>query len=567
MRGGSRRNMDVATYLADCDQRYSHDLQMVGVEWQGPGYHTRVPNGSWVHPTRESLDYALALLIDGAPAGAERAAAIIGRVLSLQDTDPTSRAYGIWPWLLEEPLDQMAPPDWNWADFCGARLAQMLRGSAALLPSDLQRAMRASLGHAAWSIFRRNVQPGYTNIAIMGAGVAAAAGELLDEPRLVDYGRQRLQKIVDHTAYHGGFNEYNSPTYTLVALHECERTLYLVRDQAARAAAEALRQTAWRTLAEHFHPATGQLAGPHSRAYGDRLNPEAVAYLSAQTGVSLHAHPAPWPRGKPAPVLVPPLPCPPALVERFRALPQPEVELRQRFVRHADEARSVWGVTWLSEAACLGSINHDSLWAQRRVLLGYWRTADDPAVVLRMRFLRDQQDFASAYVRNDQRGPRVLSAISLLTDRGDFHPTLDRPADGVFFATDMRLRYELTGAGALVRALDANRFELAAGDYRAVIVGLPGRFGPYTVRWEAGSAPGRAWVDGVCYQGERRPFAVATFDEVLLVAGLELLHRDAAPAHVMPHIVEQGGSVVAEWPASPARTLQVIAPLRAHPYE
>jgi hypothetical protein len=34
--------------------------------------------------------------------------------------------YGIWPWLAEESLAEMAPPDWNWADFCGMRLALVL---------------------------------------------------------------------------------------------------------------------------------------------------------------------------------------------------------------------------------------------------------------------------------------------------------------------------------------------------------------------------------------------------------------------------------------------------------
>jgi hypothetical protein len=77
----------------------------------------------------------------------------------------------------------------------------------------------------------------YTNIAIMGGGVCAAAGEMLGEAGLLDYGRRRLQRMVEHTAYHGGFNEYNSPTYTMVALWETERTLHLVRDPAVREAA------------------------------------------------------------------------------------------------------------------------------------------------------------------------------------------------------------------------------------------------------------------------------------------------------------------------------------------
>ena len=184
-------------------ERDSDKHRMLGVSWKGPDYHTRVSRGAWVHPTRESLDYALALLQGD---GTERAAAVVRTVLALQDVDPTSKTYGIWPWFLEEPLTEMDPPDWNWADFCGARLAQVLVEHARALPGDLIRDTRTGLGHAAASIFRRNVGPAYTNIAVMGAGVTLAAGELLDEPRLSDYGRRRLRNIVEHTEYHGGFN-------------------------------------------------------------------------------------------------------------------------------------------------------------------------------------------------------------------------------------------------------------------------------------------------------------------------------------------------------------------------
>ena len=38
---------------------YSPEHSMLGLYWKGPDYHTRVPQGAWVHPTRESLDYAL----------------------------------------------------------------------------------------------------------------------------------------------------------------------------------------------------------------------------------------------------------------------------------------------------------------------------------------------------------------------------------------------------------------------------------------------------------------------------------------------------------------------------
>jgi hypothetical protein len=558
--------MTLADYLASCEERYSSDDHLVGGPFHGPGYHSRVPDGTYVHDIRTSLDYAIALLMSGEEGHVSRAADVIRKVLSLQDTDPTSATYGIWPWLLEEPLSEMAPPDWNWADFCGARLAQVLKDHAARLPADLVDPARAALGHAAWSIFRRNMGPGYTNIAIAGAGVALAAGEALGSARLLDYGRRRLHNIVKHTKHHGGFNEYNSPTYTLVALHECERMLSLVQDAPARADAEWLRRVAWLTIAEHFHPGTGQWAGPHSRAYSLRLGAAAVEYLSEQAGTVL----APYPPGhsdrRSAPPQFPALACPSSLVPRFAALPEKESEIRRRFIRRDSDETSTWGTTWFAQDACLGSVSQDNLWAQRHVLIAYWRTPEDPAVALRLRFLRDGRDFASAFVRSAQAGPRVLSVFSLTTDRGDFHHYLDRPADGVFTAEDFRVRYELSGAGAAAQVLGGGRFVLAAGPRRAVIHTMPGRFGPYEVKWSAGKEDDRAFVDGVCYHESRLPFDLARLGKVILAAGLELLtpHESVAPSPPkLEEHTEQSISVTWDLPAG---GLMLAAPVHPHPY-
>ena len=304
--------MNITTYLQVQEANYNPNLHMLGQTWNGPGYHTRIPNGAWVHPTRTALEYAQALLYSDEPSYHARAADVIARVLTLQDVDPTSTTYGIWPWLLEESLAEMAPPDWNWADFCGMRLALILADHAHRLPTAGVQAVRVSLGTRGWSIFRRNVRPGYTNIAIMGAGVTLAAGELLDEPRLRDYGHRRLRRVVEHSQHHGGFNEYNSPTYTVVVLHECENILHLAKDSAARDDAETLRLLAWETIAEHFHPATQQWSGPNSRAYTDRVPANLCEYLSAQIGVKIHPHPAsPTPRQRSGSALPPALPTRP----------------------------------------------------------------------------------------------------------------------------------------------------------------------------------------------------------------------------------------------------------------
>lgn len=534
-------------YLATCADRYSEEHAMIGQRFSSPGYHSQVPSGTWVHPVVPSLDYAVGLLMRGRAEDRERAVAILRKVISLQDTDPQSRTYGIWPWLLEEPLEKMSPPDWNWADFCGARLALVLADHRDALPEDLRDSVRNSLRHAAEAIRKRNVGPSYTNIAIMGGGVCAAAGELLNDVTLLEYGRTRLEKVVAHTAEHGSFNEYNSPTYTIVALVECERILHLVRDEATRAAAESLRQTAWRVIADSFHPGTGQWAGPHARSNSDYVFQKVASYLSEQTGVPIPVHsraagdidsdlPLPWH-----------LPCPEDLRERFRKLPTDPIELRRTFVRGGSEKDSTIGVTWLSSEVCLGSVNRGTFWTQARPVIGYWKTPADPAVVLRVRFLHDGRDFASMGLVADQSGNKCLMALRALSNSGDWHPVLDRPEDGRFEAADFRLRIELVGNGVAVTQLGDRLWSLGAGNYRAVIRALDGRFGDRAVQWAPGRDTDRVFVDAIAYQGPKTSFDFRPPPEVVLVTGLEILRDDEEPSCSPEVEVSDGGGIQVVW--------------------
>lgn len=536
---------------------------MLRVEFKSPGYHSRLASGTFVHPTRESLVYALALLQRNADGDADRAAAVIGRVLALQDTDPASPTYGVWPWHLEEPLSEMTDPDLNWADFCGAHLAHLLVEHADSLPADLKAAMHDSLRHAARAIRNRDVQPGYTNIAILGGGVCAVAGELLDDPDLLEYGRRRLQKVVEHTTRNGGFSEYNSPPYTKVVIGECERTLELVRDPATRQAAESLRRTAWQIVADSFHPGTQQWAGPHSRTSRIRLRPGTVDFLSMRTGVPIQTHPSLTEDERPEMyALVRPLPCPGNLVSGFRASSGRPRQLRRTFVRGKSETDSIIGTTWLAPAVCLGSVNRSSLWTQRKPLIAYWRTDDDPAVVFRLRFLHDGRDFASMGVRTAQEGRRALSVFHSLPNRGDWHRTLDRPPDGIFRASDLRVRFELRGhraglpeAGSTAAALVDGRYALTAGKHRVVIHTQPGRFAGKPVVWELGGDEDSVFLDGICYTGAERAFVFSRPLDVVLATGIELLGIDETPADEPPRV--EFGRAVAVSPDAPP--VQVVA--------
>jgi hypothetical protein len=508
--------------LEHFDAHYDPQAEMLEIPFHSPGYHSSVETGRPVHPTRESLIYAVALLERDKDGDARRAARIVEKVVSLQDTDDESPTWGVWPWLLEEPLEDMAAPDLNWADFCGVSLAHMLVKHSAKLPERLRGRMKQSLRLAAEEIRRRDVQPDYTNIAVLGGEVCAAAGEILDDDALLDYGRERLRSVVSHTKRHGGFSEYNSPPYTLVVIAECERTRELVEDADTRQAAEWLRRHAWKTAAESFHPGTSQWAGPHSRTSRDRIRNTTADFLSRRTGVTIPPHPT-MQSGEPRGLeVVTPLKCPDDFLHHFADPPSEPYTLERTFIKGRTTAASAIGTTWFSPDACLGSVNRSTFWTQRKPLIGYWKTDEDPAVVFRLRFLHDGRDFASMAVQTVQHDNRAVSRLAFLPNRGVWHPTLDRPEDGLFRATDFRLRYELRGRGVTVTDLGTGSFELAAGDYRIVIHTRPATFAGEGVHWEPGREGDAVYLDGICYRGKERAFDLSK-ETISLSARIELL--------------------------------------------
>jgi len=563
---------EAATYPKLYDDFYDPAACMIRLPFESPGYHSRVPSGTLVHPTNPSLCYALDLLYRGDQASDERAVAIMRKVIPLQDQDPLSRTYGIWPWLYEEPLQEMAPPDWNWADFCGFRLAQILLEAGERLPEDLRGAAREALFHAAGCIYRRNVGTHYTNICVMGGIVTTLAGEILGEERMLGYGRRRLRQVVEHHRGEGSFNEYNSPTYTRVVLWDCEQALSCIRDEAARDAVEYLFRAAWEIVAAHFHPATGQWAGPHSRDYTAFLTKEMAHYIAFKTGVNIRGNPAAPLTTKVSPLVGwaletkemagaptrefysavhfnPEGPrCPTELADRFRSLPEPEYELRERYLQRATESASIWGTTWMHEEACLGSVNHDFFMDQRRAVLGYWNGGAGQPVALRLRFLHDGREFSSAYVCNAQSGAQVLSAVHLLLGQGDFHPTLDVPANDTFSAEDFRLRYELRGEeiGALE---NGEEFSLFSGGWEAVITPGEGLFDGVPVKWQVTREDDLVAVDAVCYEGPRRDFRFRELRPVFLAAGLQLRQRGGESDSVPLKIERPAdtGTAVTRW--------------------
>ncbi|MBV9865659.1 MAG: hypothetical protein JO316_09935 [Abitibacteriaceae bacterium] len=490
--------------LEPLHQKYDPAEQMIRQPFSSPGYHTTL-HGGWVHPTRDSLQYAVALLDTGEADLLQRAEAILRHVVALQDKDPASKTYGIWSWFMEEPLSKMSPPDWNWADFCGTQLLQVALDHRDRLPAELMTQVDDAIVHAARSIQRRNVSPGYTNIAIMGTYVTLVAANLYKLSDLHDYAFDRLKRFHAYTFHHGAFTEYNSPTYTIVALNELGRMCHDVKDESSLALVNDTYRLAWEEIAQHFHAPTHQWAGPHSRCYTTLLGKGTLALIERATeghvrfGVNdttpdLNEH-----------RLI--LPCPRDLEPYFTTLDQPRA-LVKTFVR--DEPPVV-GTTYLAPAFALGSINRGDLWNQRRALLAYWGTPEHPSY-LHLRFLHDGYDFSAAQFFSVQQDGKALAGINFAVDGGDTHVSLDRIKNATFQAKDLRLRFEIGGAAGLgdfppdFRA-PAVLDEVASLRWGAVHLQLMvpyASLGNTNGHWEIAHEKDKACLDVVLYNGPQR---------------------------------------------------------------
>jgi len=508
----------------------------------GKSYHTTLSSGipHRVHRTRETLNYAVALFDAGDPAERERALGILDRMLSLQDTDPASRTYGIWSWFLEEPLSKMAPPDWNWADFCGAQLLEIAHTHGPGLPEEMQARVRAAILHAARSIERRNVAPDYTNIAIMGSYVTLAASELYGQDDLHAYGLAKFRRFYEYTLEQGGFSEYNSPTYTHTALDELGRIQRYVRDPEVTPLVRTLYRRTWEDIARHFHAPTRQWAGPHSRAYhsllGSRIHglihrategrfscPETEAEVDSES-LQEHRHNHV---------------CPSDLEAAFFSLETPS-EFRQTFSKGTPD---MVGTTFLSPAFTLGTINEGDLWNQRRALIAYWGTAQAPKY-LHLRFLHDGWDFSAARIACVQRGGEALCTVAFASDGGDTHVNLDMIQNGTIQADDLRLRIEFGNLPLGVRpmgpienetdwpwTLDLGEVSIGLSLPHAFWDGAPGR-------WESGGdGEHRQWIDLVFHHGPARSFRLPELKTTSIALALRIV-PGSSPVPMPPVRVE-----------------------------
>ncbi|MFD0618324.1 hypothetical protein ACFQZR_12705 [Paenibacillus sp. GCM10027629] len=542
-----------------------------------PGYHTTLTSDDYplVHPTHPSLLYAVGLLNTGSPEYVQRACDIIQCVLTLQDRDPDRDTYGIWPWFYEEPLTQMSPPDWNWADFCGKELvlASLLHGHR--LPEDLREQIREGISCACDAIMKRDMGPHYTNISIMGAFVTLIAGELYGRQDYEDYALQRLEKLKKYTERLRTFQEFNSPHYSVIAIVELSKIYTYSMNPRAKEIANDLLDIGWHMVAEHYHPNSQQWAGPHSRSYSTLLNNKIKSFLQITTDNRLHffsdddlEYDAEWYGSG--------CRCPDAYLNLFMSSANTKV-LEQPYYRNEDTGFVKWAKTRMTPRYTIGFFKNEIMWNQTRGLVAYFEN-NGAATYLQMRCLHEGYDYCSGVLNVAEEEGHLLLGVRFLTNGGDTHPGLDR-IEGCIEASDFRLRMEFGGC------LDGVRIVAEGARAEVEINGLPLRVdNVYAAfdellamdsggeqrgwNWEVTALEQRIGLDFVIYSGGRRTIDFHALNRAAFLFSLAI----GEVVENLPDIsvIEEAGFVTARvetnrWNRLPHEISIAVKPNDIHP--
>jgi len=507
--------------LAPLNQQYDPIARMLRVPLKSYGF-LRFFQGFPVHPTRESVSYAAALLDTGDRALSQRAIKTLRQVLPLQDQQPDSKTYGIWPKYLEEKPFKIVQPDPNWADFLGTCLLQIILAHRHNLPPELVVSIDAAIAHAARAIQKRNVPLEYTNIAIMGIYVTLVTAQTYALPDLHDYAMARLRDFHAYTFEQGGFSEYNSPTYTVIALKVLGRLRLHVQDVEAQPLIEALYRLAWEEIAYHFHPPSMQWAGPHSRSYSTLLEPEVIALIERSTSERIQfgvaeMHPAideHWLS----------LPCPPDLEPLLLSVDTPRTVTRTLSKKIPKQILTSYMVSTFT----LGTVNYSDFWHQRRLLLAYWGDSKAPSY-LHLRCLHNNIDFAAAQFFSVQSEGRVLAGIAFANDMNPTNPYIPhKPRDSKLLTKDLRLRFEFKGVltgvefktkpTALVKS--QSKVHLYLGGLHFQILIPYAQFGETEARWEVTQSESHLYLDLVLWSGQQRLFDLMELERAAIAVAL-----------------------------------------------
>ncbi len=208
------------------------------------------------------MAYVNVLLMTGDPDDRARAIAVLQNVLKTQDTDSASPTCGVFGWYAE---DHASDP--NAAEFVGLGLAGVIQRDRdhPFLDADLRAKTEQAFRLAVDACLHRNVDAGYSNIALASTGLAAAGQKLFAIPNTDTFAQGKLDAVTA-LAGDGEFSEYCSPTYYAVCLGGLYAARQFAFNDAFAAKVDAAVDHMWKQIALDYHAPTYQLGGPFARS-------------------------------------------------------------------------------------------------------------------------------------------------------------------------------------------------------------------------------------------------------------------------------------------------------------
>jgi len=325
---------------------------------------------------------------------------------------PGHEADGVWFWSFRD--GENAPPaDRNTPGFMGCALMRIWAFDLLKMsdwPAGDLAEFKESVRACVEASERLPVRIGYANPQVLEFFLGFAAADLLGDASIRDRTRENLAAFLKYAATTDTFEEYLSPTYMAVNLSAAVPLAWYAKGTPDETMAAELLERIWRQIGAAAHAPTRELCGPHSRAYGDTaiekadhmyawLHLAAPDVYTLPPGGLSHGRPLPIIQrtstmydGLAAPGLYVPLGVPAdvaqALRDRFET-PRESRELLEWIGRCTwwppydltrpdppqPAPRFRIGTHYRTARFCLGSVNEQDAWLQRRSVLAYWNDA------------------------------------------------------------------------------------------------------------------------------------------------------------------------------------------------
>lgn len=521
-------------------KRYNPETGLLK-EFFAPNYHSYLKPGEY-HFINNSVNVAAAVFSCEYEEYYEAAKGLLWKALSLQRK--TGELEGLWSYFLEESLEEMVQPDWNYADFNAYPMLYLLKEHADRLDSELREAMKEACCASCRAILRRNLAVDYTNPTVMGIYCTVLCGTLFHVPEFVAYGKKKLNKLYFRVMNAGAYEEYNCPTYSMLVADLYSLILRHIEEKEVVEKVTVLNHILWRMLGEHYHFELGELTGPHLRQYTEFLSPNSGCAIqnavSAELGIA-----------------------PPDQAVLFSALYQtecPEEEKPLFLKRNKSEAfrriitpgaiysKFYWpqvDTQYITPRYTVGSISMSDCWNQRRNVVAYIGDKEKK-VSIRLRAYLDGYDFSSGFSSTAQHGGVALSITNFHTDWGKTHPTLDPVIDAKFMAKDVRILYQIkANTHGIIEEITT---EKTASGYRLEVLGTAVEIQfPYAAitggepYMELQTTEDEMLLSMVLYSGEETEIDFNALESMAIVSVLSVGETTDSPA-----VKEENGFITAK---------------------